>query len=166
MNTHLYQEESEHGVGATSPPVERAKEVERRITDLLASGKFILNGGYQSKQSDGKCVGCAVGALAYALGCDRTTMLGPGCSGPVFRDSFIAMHRAGIEGGLCNREEVFQLEMGYEGLRSIPFENGCVAVRANESDPFYLVGASLRESAGIHGTPVLSISNEEWAGCA
>lgn len=168
MKTELFKEETEHGAGGrrvVSPEtaVDRALDIEHRILALVDSGKFNLCGYVSYQRIDetgisGVCAGCAVGALAYSLGCDISDER-------LTAHSVAKVHCSAVKEGLCSRAEVFQLEMGFEELRQIARCDGEILIKADLSDPFYAVGQRLRKKISYSGHPFLSLEEEEWNLC-
>lgn len=130
MDTKLYQEETEIGGGAeTLTPEKRAKMVE----ELIAGSKFrVVRGvGWQNP----RCIGCALGALAYALGTTGARN---------HTEAVVGATRT----GLVSIREAGQLECGFEG-----WPDSIGGVPAAPFDPFYQLGRRLRAQAPYQKKP-------------
>jgi len=118
----------------------RATAARERIMAEVTAGRFQMSRdvGYLFKEAGGRCVGCALGALAFTL-CGAQRCPGGKYGVEQLRDQ-------ASDTGLVSPEDVRQLEMGYEGWTSIrtPKGNGS---RADATHPFHKLGLELRGHA-------------------
>lgn len=130
MATTLLNEEQVREVGVGWNAAQRAAEVKRRILAEINSGRFELSHVYlcETGESD-KCVGCALGALAYSFGARNEDKRAHDDNINCSLGKYVAAR------GLASVDECLALEAGYEAFREY---------NPKRHPEFYAIGAEMR----------------------
>lgn len=130
----------ENASGASDEVLARANAAREKIMAEIEGGRFEMSRdvGYLMKGAGDRCVGCALGALAFTLcGMERL---------PAGYQGVDKCREACASTEQVTLEDVRQMEMGYEGWDLIGVRGGNFS-RADTQHPFHQLGAELRAHA-------------------